>query len=652
MAGRRGQIPAASPKNGRDDGAQWWLPKFAGDRTRADAAMRWLQRVLTRHELRRRVCLFNAHMYEDIETMGLGPYQYAVYDLGTARLRMNLVRAVTDAYVSQVSRSKPKPRALTSDGDWTLKQRAKGLTRWWEGKAQELDLYRQVSTPCTRDSAVFGLGLAKVERRWPAIKRITDVGVRRILPWEMVADDAEAQQPSRLRTLAHVGYYDRAELAELYPDSREHIMRYAPRTGPVVSSFDLAINTVSDLVCVSEIWRLPTYPGATDGLHWVGVEGKTFLEERWDRMRFPIARLYRSDATLGLWGVSIPHELRGRQTFINTTLQDIEDCIKIYGHPRVIAAAGSMESSQWDDDVDSITEYTGERPPVVYTPQVMPVEVYQQIAYQWQSGFEQIGLNQQSAQSQLPEGLSGSGASIRAWDDVQGGRLYEASSNAEAWHLDIASLMIDEAREVAKVRPDYESAYRGKTYVEVVRFRDVDPGRDKFWLTVFPESRLSKAPAQRLAQLQELFNAKIIGPEEFRELLEFPDLEGEDSLQNAPRELCEKLVTRFLDAKNPDSPDVFVAPEPDWPVLQLSQRMQYAKVRAQLDNAPEANVRLLQEFIDLCKAIIDRQNAPPAANANGAPAPAAAPGAPPPQLPGVPPGPLNVPAAPPATLAA
>jgi hypothetical protein len=555
---------------------------------------------MSRHELRRRVALFNAHLYEDIETMGLGPYQYAVYDLGSSHLRMNLVRAVADTYVSKITQSKPKPRALTSDGNWTLKKRAEGLSRWFEGKADDLDLYRSVSTPGCRDSAVFGMGLAKVYRQWPEEESLWDVGVERTFPWELVADDAEAQQPNRLRNLAHIKWYDRQIAAEMFPGSAEYLLRFASKQAPVVTSFDLATNSTADLIAVSELWHLPSHPEAKDGRHVICVDGKTLYDGPWKRMRFPFARLYRSAPTMGIWGVSIPHELRGMQAHINQTLVDIEDCLRLYGKPRWIAQAGSVEKSAIDDDIDSIVEYQGNAAPTLYSPSVMPAEQYAFLWQVWQKGFEQIGINQQAGQAQLPEGLSGSGASLRAWDDLQSGRMYEASSNFEDWHMQIADLMIDEAREIAEKNTSYASAYRGKTYVEVVRFRDVDPGADKYWLKVWPESRLSKAPAQRLAQLQELFNAKIIGPEEFRELLEFPDLEAEDSLMNAPRELAEKLRERFLEAKRPSDPDVLVYPEPEWPLDQLKVRMQYALVRAELDDVPDGNLDLFRRFIALC----------------------------------------------------
>ena len=163
--------------------------------------------------------------------LGLGPYQYSMIDPEAERLRMNLIKSVTDTYVSIIARNKPKPRALTNDGDWSLRKKAKGLTRWWEGKAADLDLYRDISDPCCLASGVFGLGAAKVYREWPAHKDLWDVGVEYAFPWELIADDAEWYVPKRARNLAQRKVYDRTVLSEMFPKEKAWIMSSAERLG-------------------------------------------------------------------------------------------------------------------------------------------------------------------------------------------------------------------------------------------------------------------------------------------------------------------------------------------------------------------------------------------------------------------------------------
>lgn len=617
---------------------RWWLPDYKGDKERAESCWRWMNRIRARQVMRNRAYLFFAQMYEDLPALGLGPFSYSTYNTGGDYLRLNLVRAVVNTFVSQIVKSKPKPRVLTSDGDWSLKKRAKGLTRWFEGKADETELYKEISGPCCRDSGAFGTGIAKVYRENYDDPDHWDVGVERVFPWELLADDAEAQASKRMRTIGQRKYYDRQVLCEMFPKSKQAIKRIPRYQGDELESFDWTADSTADLVCVLETWRLPYRDGGTDGRHCIVVEGKTLYDGSWERKRFPFAFLYRDKPTMGVFGVSLAHELRGIQQYINTTLLDIEECLHLYGKPRWMVAAGSVIKDHLDDDLDSITEFTGQIAPVVYSPQVIPPEQYAFLWQMWQKGFDQTGLSQARSEGETAPGLSGSGASIRAWNDVGDGRMFDAGENFQDFHMAIADRMIDEARDISETRTDYASVWRGKTYVEIVEFRKVDPGRDQYYLHVYPESRLSKSPAQRLAQLQEMLNGGVITHDEFRELLEFPDIEGEDNLLNSPRELAEKLISKFLEAEDPDADGVFQYPEAEWSLDSLSMRFQYAEIRARLDNAPEGNCRLLREFIRLCDALKAENLAKSQAAAEAAGAP--------PQLPGAP-GHLALPAPPP-----
>jgi hypothetical protein len=612
---------------------RWWLPEFKGDKRRADACGSWLTRAMLRHDVRRRVALFNAQLYEDVPALGLGPFQYAVYDLGSPRLRMNLIRAVSNTYCSLVSRSKPKPRFLTSNGDPSLRKRAKGLTKWYEGKNEELQLYKELSGPCCLDSGVFGRGLAKIYTQWPDRKDLTDVGVERTFSWELVADDAESQIPSRMKNLAHRKWYDRSVAMEMFPKSKREIAG-APRNDSRGMMRDWTIDSAADLVALSELWHLPTWcdsKGDTsgDGLHVIMIEGKILYEGPWERSTFPFAFLYRDRPSMGIYGTSIPHELRGLHVDINQTLLDIQDCLRLNGKPRIMAPLGSFEKDAWDDDVDSILEYTGQVQPTLYSPQVMPPEQYQFLWAKWAKGFEMIGVSEDQSKGNIPEGLSGSGESIREWNDVKDGRLYQPSVNFEDFHMDIFRLMADEARSIAKVNPHYASAYRGKTYVEIVKFKEVDLGKDAFFMNVFPESRLSKNPSQRQAQLQELLNGGIITPEEFRDKLDFPDLDAESDLANVPRRLADDLIAKFLEAEDPEASDVFVYPEPEWPLEIIKTRMRLALAGAYIDKVPEGNKRLMRQFIQLCDKLAPKP--PMSAAGPGGPTPTH-PGGQPPML--------------------
>lgn len=620
------------PGPGATSTYRWWTPEVK-DR-RHQMCRQWVDRVMIRHSMRARIHLFNAQMYDDLPALGLGPYSYSRYDMGSSYLRMNLVRAVTNTYTSMVMKNKPKTRILTNDGDWALKKMAKGLQRWIEGRTEEIELYDKVSDPVCLDSGCFGTGLPMVYNPWPQDPELFDVCVKRIFPWELLTDDAEAQDPQRLRSAAYREWIDRSQLAEMYPEHRAYIMSAVPKASERFTTWDATVDTASDLVTVYTQWHLPSSPLAEDGLCVVWVDSKVLDEREWTSQRFPWVALHRDPATIGLWGVSIPHELRGLQTYINQALLDIEECQHMYGKPHWMVPRGAMpDTSALDDDIGSIVLYDGMQPPTVYTPTVMPPEVYSMLSTAWQRGFDLIGVSQSRGEGEAAPGLSGSGASIRAWNEVGDGRMYKPSSNYESMHLQVFDRMVDLARDIAKEKPDYASGYRGKKYVSIVKFADVDPGKNRYYIAKYPESRLSKNPAQRFAQLQEMFNAKVIQPDEFRELLEFPDIEADDNLMLAPRRIARMLVDRFLEADDPTADGVMMYPQPEWPLDTIMQFMALAYANATTDEAPEGNLQLFRQFSTLVDALKKRMagpdpNAPPPAA--GPPPPGALPAGPPP----------------------
>ena len=68
----------------------------------------------------------------------------------------------------------------------------------------------------------------------------------------------------------------------------------------------------------------------------------------------------------------------------------------------------------------------------------MPAETYAFLWQTWQKMFDMIGVSQAGSEGETPEGLSGSGASIRAWNDVRSGRLFKSSKQTPRKRISIS----------------------------------------------------------------------------------------------------------------------------------------------------------------------------------------------------------------------
>lgn len=581
----------------------WWRDREKPGRS----MLAMLNSLKQRQAARRKLFLFHAQLYADLPTLGLGPYAYGLFDdmAESDSLRLNLVKAVVDTYVSTISQSNPKPMALSDNGGHSEKKKAKGITRWWEAKCEEAEWRSNVSNPCLRDSGCYGTGLVKVGIENEGDEERADVFAERVFPWEITVDDAEFQNPVWGRTIYHQKWYSRDQLYEMYPRKRREIRDTARYSGERdLDTWPSQYPLTTDLVCVTEGFHKKSGPKAQDGIRVLALpSGEVLGVERWNDDEFPIVALWRATPNVGYWGTSIPYELRGLQLSINETLEDIKEALRTVGRPKWMVSVGSdVLDDAIDDDIGTIMRYAGTTPPTVYTPQVIPPDAYKFLWDKWSKGFELIGFSQARSGGMLPPGLTGSGASIRAWNEVEGGRAYEASKLWEEWHVKWGKRSIDVARRVAKIRPDYASKLRStkKGFAEVIRFADYD--LDEYSVTLYPVSKLSMLPSQRLAQVDDWFAKGIIDMQEYRALLDFPDLQAEETLLNSPRVLTDKLIERYREADDPNKPNLFIYPEPEWDLEFMRARFQYASVLAFVEEDPEENQELLHRFI----ACIDR----------------------------------------------
>jgi len=614
--------------------AKWW----EAPRERVhEITIPLVRKLESRQSLRRKMSLFHATLYADMPIAGLGPYAYTKLNTEEDGARLNVVKSVVDSWVAMVTRQTPRPMTLTNGGTWSLKKLGKGLNKWLDGSFSSTGVSTSIGRACAQDAGVFGTGIAKVYEDVPGGDwKLADVAVDRCFEWEFAVDDSEAQDPRNIRNLHHSKWYDRDVLAEMFPKAKREIRDASAQD----DSSEWIQDTASNLIKVTESYHLRSSRAAEDGARAVCIPGKTLALVPWELDRFPFAVLRRQEAPMGWYGIGFAQELRGIQTTINEILLAYEEAMIFFARPKWIVPRGAHVSrAHLDDRIGSVVEFDGPVPPTMMAvAAVMPGDVVQLLWQLWQHGHESCGVSQMFSSGQVPAGLK-SGEAIRRYNDTSNARHSPSLKNWEAWHVDIANLMVESGRAIAKKNPKYATVYQGKREREIVLFKKIDPGRDKFNLQTFPASALSSTPSERLEQLDELYQRKLIDDSTFRVLLDWPDLEAESNLVTAPYQIAEKLIERFLDAEEDEVDAAYVAPDPDWPLEYIRARAQFAAAMAFLDDAPEPNVGLLHKFADACDALL-KAKAP--ANTNGAP-PGAMPGPDGSPMPPVPPGPGGMP---------
>lgn len=571
-----------------------------------------LKQTETRQSIRKVRNLRNAMLYSAEEYVGLASSLF-VRPSGSlksqARVTMNAVKSNIDTAASKVSKMKPRPMFLTTGGDDAQTRRAKDLTKYLEGAFDQAKVYPNMQRAFV-DSAIFGTGAVKFFKEGNSVKS------ERVLIDEIQVDDADGLYGSP-NQLAQSKYVHKDSLKAMFPKWESHID--GASSGLTGESAVLA----KDFVRVWEAWRLASGEGKKDGRRAIVIENATLFDEEYKYDYFPFVFQRWAWDISGFFGVGIPDEIGGIQLELNKLLRLIQEAMHFACVPRVWVENNSM-TGQITNQIGGVGKYSGS-PPVFQTAQALSPEIYQHVERLWSKSFEITGISMLSATAQKPAGLN-SGEALRTYQDIESDRFQLTGQRYEEAHLEATRIMIDLTKELAADKKDPFVTMKDGKAVSVIKWKDVEIKKDQYVMRLFPTSILPSQPAGKLQTVQDLTQAGFIDKDMAMKLLDFPDLEGFMSLQNASLDVILMMISKMVEDSEPQTPE----PEMD---LRLAKRMTLsAYLRGRANGAPEKNLELLRSFMGDCQAIIDQGTpvpAMPGLPAPGGGAPQAVPAAPP-----------------------
>ena len=650
----------------------WWLEP---DRDRARAKMYdVLTQMDARQKGRRAMNGFNMRLYIGQESMGPGgsTISRAPWGYNQGRLSYNLVSSVIDTACAKIAKNKPRPKFLTSGGDWSLKMKAKKLQRFVDGEFYRLKIHGLLGLTAFRHACIFNTGFLHI------FQEQNKVQAEWVFPDEARCDENEAIYGSP-RTLYRYKTVDKYVLAAKFPDHKDKIMS-AP--APKETDF-LFYKHTENLVQVVEAWHLRSpleeepneaadeeeseealeknveeaEPGGydeepdedeteescpCDGRHTITIDGATLVDEHYHRDEYPLIKINWQDAVLGYWGIGLAYILTPLQVELNKVLKRIQDCIHRASVTRIFVETGSqVVDSHIGNLPAAIVHYTGQAP-VIDSSNTIPRELFDHVAWCIQSAYQLAGISQLSAQSQKPQGLD-SGKALREFSDIESERFILQGQAWEQFHIQIARHIVWNAKDIAKREGDYEAQWPDKRSFMNIKWSEIDLEEDQYMMQIFPTSSLSQTPAGRLADVADMMNLGLLGDDkaEVMELLNFPDLESDTNVTLAAYRDIERTVEKILEDGDYEAPDATQN-------LALGvKRMTLAYLQSKDDGAPQENLNLALQWIAEAKNILapPPPPAPPAAAGPPAPPPGPpGPGAPMPMPPPNPaPGPMPAP---------
>lgn len=581
---------------------RWWI---SGEKAH-EVVLEVVRRVAERNRARDSALLKAARLYGNLPLFGLSPATSAkAMPRSFGLLSLNIVRALVLTARSQLLSPRPRPMFLTSGGDWKARNRAKLQSKWCNGVMASCGFDR-LAGKVALHSPLFGDGFAKVFDRGPR------VCIELVYPWELLVDPSDAYY-GEPRSIYQIRHMDRAVLSALYPSRKKEIEavdRGSDRTMLAFSNKD----SLADPIEVTEAWHLPSTEGARDGRHVICCDGATLLDEKWTDSRFPFARFSWGEPSFGYWNQGIAEEVSGIQLEINKTIQTIQEALHLMAVPRVYVEEGSgVTGAQFVNGVGSIIRYRGRAPQIVVGSAVSP-ELTAHLDRLWSRAYQLTGISEMAASAMKPAGLT-SGRALRIYADQASGRQVDKSQAFQAFYCDTADLVMRASKRVAARHPDWSVTYHapGTKIAEKIDWADVDQDLDGFVIKCEPVSALPEQAAGRLAALEELVNAGAIDTPTFMRLAAFPDLESEQSLQQATHDATLQSLEQMAFGSGRE---VHVEPFDDHALCLRIGAQLYARARA--DDAPPGRLAKLRQYLVEVQAYL-KPPAPPGPPANDLP---------------------------------
>jgi hypothetical protein len=578
--------------------------------------------------------------------------------------RLRILRSMVSMAVASIyAPQKPKPQFQTLGATWATRRKAYRLDRICEGVINQRQDDHVNVWAFTVDAAVDCVlqGVAP-------IKVIADTEEMRIahklIPHpDIYTDPAEGRTPKNLFQREPI---DMGLALELWPEARQAIVGARPYEwfGRAATNKPRAAKVIE----LQYAWRLP-YGPKKPGRWCAVINSETVDEGEWTAPAFPFVWLGWERHRDGFWWSGVADEvaeLVQRAGEIDLRLFHrmlIASGKKIFYHQGAVL---NPDDLMLNEAVTGVALADGAAMP---QESIVPPFSEMELSYresEVRDAWDASGLSQVSAAARREPNIT-SGIAQLTLNDTKAGRQLTKGQRYENLFVDYAHQYMWRLRELKEKDPDFAVNYPGKSLLRAYKVTDSDLPDDEFSVTVAPSSALPHDPAGRQEMVSQLFAGGLIDQEQAKNLIGWPDLEGELNVENAESEYVDMLIDKYLDAEpgkwsalDYQAPEGFLMNK-----MYALRRFTSAWARARIDQStlpPDEQaaaefciallVRYIRELVVMMAPPVERAGEGPqqqgiAPPMMGPPGPGPMPGAPPVGGPPMgPPGPPMMPAPP------
>ena len=546
-----------------------------------------------------------SYMDRDISGFGAGMVEASAGDHATGwkPIRLNVSRAAVDTAHARMCASSPRIQVVTTSGNWSLHTKARQMQRFIDGLWADTGLYEQTAEQ-DLDSKVFGDGFVKVGAEIAKDGTGSITHERQFSPEILVDNQAcltteppDLFQQKWMPASRVKGKFTVKELLSRRPKAEravEFVEKFVDNSTKPASGIGHG-PVVTALVETLEAWYLDPVPGGKDGRHVICVEEGTLVDEPWPFPWFPLVKQSWRKPPIGWKGQGIMEEASGLQGEIDELAQKEQRAFYYGSIPWILKPAQCEIPDEFFDNDDEgpppILEYSGTNPPDIKMPHPVSAELIQEKYTLGEFLLQMVGVSGMEAKAERPQG-QWSGKALQHLSNVATLRFADKERHRDQVHLTIAKRDIAMARWMAENGIKLKVAYRGKSTLEKLDWKNVVMPEDDYRLEVFPSSSLPKEPAARIAYVQELVSIGWLDQDTAVQLIDMPDLDSASNIRLAAVRHIQWVVDRILyeGGKADDVP-------PD-PVMDLASAIKWARGSYLYAQQMGADQEILDELME------------------------------------------------------
>ena len=487
----------------------------------------------------------------------VGYYQRGTFDIEedtTSSVQENVIRSCIDTLVSKIASQKVRPFFNTVNGSFKDMQVAKQAQDYFDSIYDEQNVNKTV-VKAFQDACIFDTGWIYVDNKEKTISRV--------LPWQVYVDPREASY----NKLTQVAWCQ-----EQYPASL------------------LPIKTPKDLDTVTywQYWDL----NAKKHYYYI-PELEQFEEEKWEYNAIPFISINYATPVKGTSCQSIVDLLYGIQMEIDALLIKIKDASQLSTPLKYfVPESSSIKVKKLSNRVGEIITYTPSpnqsgSPITTATEPFMDAQWLNLLQQLKQDAYEAVGISQLSATSQKPQGLN-SGVALSTMEDIESDRFETQLNTVVRTYVDIARLII-------QIFPEDEDILPPNRLRKSMSWAQIVEARDRMTIQFSAANALSKDPSTKLQQLQALYAAGLIPQERIAQLMDLPDLQLGQVLQNNALNAILTVIDDCIENDVYDVPDYI----PTQQLLKEIANTQLSLKAASTDNDNDEDIQKLYKLMEI-----------------------------------------------------